>query len=56
VLDKANEFVRPAVDLWPISRTKPGVWTYGVLPAELFDELRQRLRSVLDQRRTGRTD
>jgi hypothetical protein len=56
VLDEANEFVWPGVDLRPISRTKPGVWSYGVLPAELFDELRQRLRSILNQRRTHRSD
>lgn len=54
VLDEANEFVWPGVDLRPISRTKPGVWSYGVLPRETFDELRSRLRSVLDQRRVRR--
>jgi hypothetical protein len=54
VLDEANEFVWPGVDLRPISRTKPGVWSYGVLPRELFDELQARLRSVLDQRRVQR--
>jgi PemK-like, MazF-like toxin of type II toxin-antitoxin system len=54
VLDEANEFVWPGVDLRPISRTKPGVWTYGVLPRELFEDLQTRLRSVLDQRRVKR--
>ena len=56
VLDEANEFVWPGVDLRPISRTKPGVWTYGVLPRELFEALRARLRQVLDQRRVMRSD
>ena len=56
VLDEANEFVWPSVDLRPISRTKPGVWTYGVLPRELFEALRARLRQVLDQRRVMRSD
>ena len=54
VLDEANEFVWPGVDLRPISRQKPGVWTYGVLPQELFEDMRVRLRSVLDQRRVRR--
>jgi hypothetical protein len=56
VLDEANEFVWPGVDLRPISRAKPGVWSYGVLPREVFDELRSRLRSVLDQRRVKRDE
>ena len=54
VLDEANEFVWPGVDLRPISRARPGVWTYGVLPQELFEELQTRLRSVLDLRRVQR--
>jgi hypothetical protein len=54
VLDEANEIVWPGVDLRPISRPKPGVWTYGVLPRELFEDLQTRLRSVLDQRRIQR--
>ncbi len=54
VLDEANQFVWPGVDLRPISRTKPGVWTYGVLPLELFEALKARLRSVRDQRRMQR--
>ena len=56
VLDEANEFVWPGVDLRPIARNKPGVWSYGVLPQELFDELRERLRSIRDQRRVRRDE
>jgi hypothetical protein len=56
VLDEANEFVWPGVDLRPIARAKPGVWSYGVLPRELFDELQSRLRSVLNERRAQRGD
>ena len=56
VLDEVNEFIWPGVDLRPVSRAKPGVWTFGVLPAEMFDEIRTKLRAVLQQRRTVRTD
>jgi hypothetical protein len=56
VLDEANEFVWPGVDLRPISRAKPGVWTYGVLPRELFEALQTRLRRIIDQRRVARTE
>ncbi len=43
-------------DLRPVSRLKPGVWTFGVLPTEVFDEVQSKLRTVLQQRRTFRTD
>jgi hypothetical protein len=56
VLDEANEFVWPGVDLRPISPSKPGVWSYGVLPQEIFDELRDRLRLIRDQRRVKREE
>lgn len=54
VLDEVNEFYWPGLDLRPVSRTRPGVWTFGVLPAELFDEIRAGLRTALHQRRTQR--
>ena len=56
VLDEANEFVWPGVDLRPISRVRPGVWTYGVLPQEVFEELQTRLRLVIEQRRVKRDE
>jgi hypothetical protein len=56
VLDEANEFFWPGVDLRPVSRLKPGVWAFGVLPMEIFDEIQSKLRTVLHQRRTLRTD
>lgn len=56
VLDEANEFFWPGVDLRPVSRSKPGVWTFGVLPTEIFEEIQATLRRVLQQRRTFRTD
>jgi hypothetical protein len=56
VLDEVNEFVWPGVDLRPVSRSKPGVWTFGVLPTELFDEIRDKLRAVINQRRIARSE
>lgn len=56
VLDEANEFFWPGVDLRPISRSKPGVWTFGVLPTELFEEIQAKLRTLLQQRRTFRAE
>lgn len=56
MLDEVNEFLWPGVDLRPISRTKPGVWTFGVLPTEIFDEIRAKLRTILQQRRTVRAE
>lgn len=56
VLDEINEFVWPGVDLRPVSRTKHGVWTFGVLPLELLDEIQARLREILRQRRILREE
>jgi hypothetical protein len=55
VLDEVNEFFWPGVDLRPVSRSKPGVWTFGVLPTEIFEEMRVKLRTILQQRRTIRS-
>ena len=56
VLDEVNQFIWPGVDLRPVSRARPGVWTFGVLPVELFDEIRTRLRAIVRQRRIIRTE
>jgi hypothetical protein len=56
VLDEANEFIWPGVGLRPITRAKPGVWTYGVLPRELFEALQTQLRRIIDRRRVARTE
>jgi hypothetical protein len=55
VLDEVNEFIWPGADLRPVSRAKPGVWTFGVLPSEIFDEIRSKLRAIVQQRQTIRT-
>jgi len=43
-------------NLRPVSRLKPGVWTFGVLPTEIFGEIQTRLRAVLQQRGIFRVD
>jgi len=54
VLDEASEFVWPGVVLRPISRAKPGLWSYGVLPQEVFAEIQERLRLLRHQWRVTR--
>jgi hypothetical protein len=54
VLDEANDFVWPGPDLRPVSRSRTDVWSFGVLPREVFAEIQARLRTVLEQRRTAR--
>jgi len=56
VLDEVNEFFWPGVDLRPVSRLRPGVWTFAVLPMEIFEEIQAKLRGLLQQRRTFRTE
>jgi hypothetical protein len=56
ILDEANEFFWPGVDLRPVSRSRPGVWTFGILPTEIFDEIQTKLRAQLQQPRTFRTE
>lgn len=54
VLDETNEFVWPGPDLRPVSRERPGVWSYGVLPVELFRDVQAKLAAVLSARRVRR--
>jgi hypothetical protein len=56
ILDEANEFFWPGIDLRPVSRSTPGVWTFGILPAETFEEIQVKLRRILQQRQTFRTE
>jgi hypothetical protein len=39
-LDEFNRFVWPGPDLRPISRRHPGVFSFGVLPTDVFDQLK----------------
>src|SRR5262249_49004048 len=51
-LAEMNEFVWPGPDLRPISRERPGVWSYGIVPVDFFDELKSKLKNLLTQRPT----
>ena len=50
ILDEMNQFVWPGVDLRPVRRDTPGVWSYGILPTDIFDRIRSELRAVLEMR------
>jgi hypothetical protein len=54
-LHEFNEFIWPGPDLRPVSGTKPGVWTFGVLPVEVFAELKAKLAAVRTRRRVVRS-
>ena len=51
VTDELNRFVWPGYDLRPISRTKPDVFAWGFLPAEVFDALK---RSIVSHQKACR--
>ncbi|WP_119677948.1 type II toxin-antitoxin system PemK/MazF family toxin [Indioceanicola profundi] len=53
ILDEFNQFIWPGVDLRPVSHERPGVWTYGVLPEELFADIRAMVRSIIEGRRAS---
>lgn len=51
VLTEVNEFLWPGPDLRPLSRAKPDKFAYGVLPPAFFKKLRERLLTLLRDRR-----
>jgi hypothetical protein len=55
-LRETNEFFWPGVDLMTVNKAKRGVWSYGVLPVDFFDLLKQQLRDKLARRNTFRSD
>ena len=59
VLTEANDFIWPGLDLRPISRTRPGVFHFGVIPPRFFTHFRDRLLMMHSEgrlRRVSRTD
>ena len=56
ILDESNVFIWPGPDLRPIGRTRPGVWSYGALPVELFADIQSGLRSLVAARAVRRND
>lgn len=49
-MDEMNRFVWPGPDLKPISQRGPGVWTFGVLPADIFDQMKQVINRLRAER------
>ncbi len=49
-LHETNEFIWPGADLRPIRKAKLGVWSYGVLPQDFFEALKQKFRDTLVKR------
>jgi hypothetical protein len=43
VTDDLNEFVWPGPDIRPIPRKPPGTYAYGLIPAGLYNAVRQRI-------------
>lgn len=51
VLDDLNRFVWPGPDLRPIERRRPGVFAFGVLPVDVFRQVKRLAADLLQQRR-----
>lgn len=51
VLDEMNRFVWPGPDLRPISRRHPGVFSFGVLPVDVFDQMKAVIERLRAERR-----
>ena len=56
VLDELNRFVWPGPDLRPLSRNKPGLFSYGILPHDLFRQVRDAAADLLRSRAAARLD
>ncbi len=50
VLDELNRFVWPGPDIRPLTRRKPGVFSYGILPHDIFRQVRQVAAALLQSR------
>ncbi len=53
-IQEMNEFVWPGVDLRPVKKATKGEWSYGVLPADFFEALRERIRLAVGRKNTLR--
>lgn len=49
IVTELNRFIWPGPDLRPVA---PGRFEYGLLPAALFEEIRQKILTAYDARRT----
>lgn len=46
VATEVNRFVWPGVDLRPVDDGSPATWSYGLLPARVFEALRARILAL----------
>ena len=56
VLDELNRFVWPGPDLRPLARHKPGVFSYGILPHDIYLQVRKAAAELLRTRQAVRVD
>lgn len=54
-LIETNEFVWPGPDIRPLN-DRPGVWSYGILPADFFEAIKSRIRRMIATRNAARTE
>lgn len=51
VLTEANRFIWPGPDLRPVPNTQDGSFSYGLLPAALYEEVRTKWLAAFDLQR-----
>lgn len=53
IISELNKFVWPGPDLRPISRQQTEKYDYGFLPPTFYDEIKEKLLSLHEQRRVS---
>lgn len=59
IVSEVNQFVWPGPDLRPVSRQQPDQYAYGMLPPQLFEQIKDRLLNLIEKQRISsveRTD
>jgi hypothetical protein len=53
VLDELNRFVWPGPDIRPLSRNRPGLFSYGILPHDVYRRIRTLAAQLLASRQAA---
>jgi hypothetical protein len=53
VLDELNRFVWPGPDLRPLTRRQPGVFSFGILPHDIYSRVRTLAAQLLQTRQAA---